>query len=147
MTPHTHSNRADHAGTRPHGRRCVGVVFIALMAFLFTNSAEAQRRPQKKPAKTAPRSGPKDPTQSDLANPGAAKKDGPKSTKAKVRTKGSKSSKTQVFDFTGLSLSGSERKPQLLYFLDRAKEELKRASLERRSFVPEMVRSIDEEAL
>jgi hypothetical protein len=51
------------------------------------------------------------------------------------------------FDFTGLNFEGRLRTPQLLYFLDRASEELERASLERRSFLPEMVRSIDEESL
>jgi hypothetical protein len=53
----------------------------------------------------------------------------------------------KVFDFTGLELAGSVRMPQLLYFLDRAEEELERASLERRSFVPAMMRSLDEESL
>lgn len=53
----------------------------------------------------------------------------------------------KVFDFTGLELAGSVRMPQLLYFLDRAEEELERASLERRSFVPAMMRSLDEENL
>jgi hypothetical protein len=53
----------------------------------------------------------------------------------------------QVFDFTGLEIGGRLRTPQLLYFLDRAREELRQASLERRSFLPEMVRSIDEESL
>ncbi len=52
-----------------------------------------------------------------------------------------------MFDFTGLDISGQLRAPQLLYFLDRAAEELDRASLERRSFLPEMVQSIDEESL
>ena len=52
-----------------------------------------------------------------------------------------------MFDFTGLDLNGRLRTPQLLYFLERASEELERASLRRRSFIPELVRSIDEEAL
>jgi hypothetical protein len=52
--------------------------------------------------------------------------------------------KPKVFDFTGLDISGRLRTPQLLYVLDRATEELERASLERRSFIPEMVRSVDE---
>ena len=55
--------------------------------------------------------------------------------------------KVKRFVFTGLDLEGQMRTPQLLYFLDRVNEELERASLERRSFIPEMVRSVDEEAL
>ena len=47
----------------------------------------------------------------------------------------------------GMNLSGHNRTPQLLYFLERANEELERASLEKRSFIPHMVRSIEEEQL
>lgn len=96
------------------------------------------------------RDGPRAPEQSELADPGSPDEGDagdPNDTGARVRTKGKDTKQTQVFDFSGLNLAGSERKPQLLYFLDRAQEELQRASLERRSFIPEMVRSLDEEAL
>lgn len=53
----------------------------------------------------------------------------------------------KVFDFTGLDLAGRLRTPQLIYFLDRAAQELELASLEKRSFIPEMVESVDEDSL
>ena len=62
-------------------------------------------------------------------------------------SKAKEGGKNQVFDFSGLALGASMRTPQLLYFLERASEELDRASLQRRSFIPEMVRSISEEGL
>ncbi|HTM20073.1 MAG TPA: hypothetical protein VL172_06195 [Kofleriaceae bacterium] len=55
--------------------------------------------------------------------------------------------KMTKLDFTGLDLSGRQRTPQLLYFLERAGSELQAAFLERRSFIPEMMRSLDEERL
>ena len=60
---------------------------------------------------------------------------------------GSKKVKEQTFNFEGLGLNGRNRSPQLLYFLERANEELERASLEKRSFIPHMVKSLEEEAL
>lgn len=62
--------------------------------------------------------------------------------KKKGKDKGPK-----TFDFTALDLNGRMRSPQLLYFLERANEELERASLEKRSFIPHMVRSLEEEHL
>ena len=85
------------------------------------------------------------------------KKDkGPVATEAKAKpadkgdkTGGDKKDKEKVknFDFNALDLNGRMRTPQLLYFLERANEELERASLEKRSFIPHMVRSVEEEAL
>jgi hypothetical protein len=88
---------------------------------------------------------------------GAAKedaKDGKAEGKdAKVEGKDAKAPKKDAkpavknFDFTDFNLSGKMRTPQLLYFLERANEELERASLEKRSFIPHMVRTVEEEAL
>jgi hypothetical protein len=55
--------------------------------------------------------------------------------------------KEQNFNFDGLGLNGRTRSPQLLYFLERANEELERASLEKRSFIPSMVKTVEDEAL
>ncbi|MBA3465756.1 MAG: hypothetical protein H0T46_37850 [Deltaproteobacteria bacterium] len=66
----------------------------------------------------------------------------PKSDGKKGKGQGPK-----TFDFTALDLNGRMRSPQLLYFLERANEELERASLEKRSFIPHMVRSLEEEQL
>lgn len=55
--------------------------------------------------------------------------------------------KPKTYDFNALDLNGRMRSPQLLYFLERANEELERASLEKRSFIPHMVRSLEEEQL
>jgi hypothetical protein len=58
-----------------------------------------------------------------------------------------KDGKVKNFDFNALDLNGRMRTPQLLYFLERANEELERASLEKRSFIPHMVKSVEEESL
>ena len=58
-----------------------------------------------------------------------------------------KDEKPPTLDFTGIQFEGQIHTPQLLYFLDRASQELERASLERRSFIAEMVKSVDEDDL
>lgn len=68
----------------------------------------------------------------------------PAATKAETKKA---STKEQNFNFDNLNLNGRSRSPQLLYFLERANEELERASLEKRSFIPHMVRTVEEEAL
>ncbi|MEO6775326.1 MAG: hypothetical protein ABI467_20350 [Kofleriaceae bacterium] len=67
--------------------------------------------------------------------------------KADKQTKSGKEGKVKTFDFNGLDLNGRMRTPQLLYFLERANEELERASLEKRSFIPAMTKSVEEEQL
>lgn len=66
---------------------------------------------------------------------------------AKAKEPRAKHDKTQVFNFEGLNIAGRLRTPELMYFLERARDELRRASLKRRSFIPEMVRSVDQESL
>jgi hypothetical protein len=83
----------------------------------------------------------KKPLKSDKTEPAPAK---PTATETKKTTK---PAKEQNFNFDNLNLNGRSRSPQLLYFLERANEELERASLEKRSFIPHMVRTVDEEAL
>ena len=110
------------AASSPRQAMWVVGVLVAL-----TTAAAAQ------PGKKGQPAGPSAPAPKDASKPPPpADVEAPKGGKAKV------------FDFTGLDISGRLRTPQLLYFLDRANEELERASLERRSFIPEMVRSVDE---
>ena len=82
------------------------------------------------------------PRKGDKAGDKAADKTAPV-----AKESGGKKDKVKNFDFNALDLNGRMRTPQLLYFLERANEELERASLEKRSFIPHMVRSVEEEAL
>jgi len=114
------------------GPQLARVILCAILLLALAAPAAAQRRKrtaQRKESRPAP------------AATTAARKP---AAQGKPTSKGKKE---QRFDFTGFELAGSVRMPQLLYFLDRAEEELERASLERRTFVPEMLKSIDEENL
>lgn len=106
----------------------------AILALMCAFSLPAAAQPKGKAGKADARSGERD-------KPGAT-------TGATGATGGSdKKPKEKTFDFNNLQLNGQLRTPQLLYFLERANEELERASLEKRSFIPHMVRSMEEEAL
>jgi hypothetical protein len=91
---------------------------------------------KKQPPSPAPTPAPQVDPKADN-NGGGDKSGGDKKGKDKVKN----------FDFNALDLNGRMRTPQLLYFLERANEELERASLEKRSFIPHMVRSVEEEQL
>jgi hypothetical protein len=112
----------DDVVNRPLGLVWSGV-FFAMCVLWLGSPTSAHAQPKKKPL---------------AADPAPA---------ASADTGGKKTGKPKVFDFTGLDINGRLRTPQLLYFLERANEELERASLERRSFIPEMIRTIDEEKL
>ena len=79
----------------------------------------------------------------------AARSDPPARTERSEKTDKAdkKTTKEKNFDFNNLQLNGQLRTPQLLYFLERANEELERASLEKRSFIPHMVRSVEDQPL
>jgi hypothetical protein len=53
----------------------------------------------------------------------------------------------RTIDIGPMQVNGVDHRAQLLYFLERADEELQRASLERKSFIPRLVLTVDEEAL
>lgn len=110
-----------------------GLLPTLVMALVCASALPAAAQPKKKAEPAAA------PAPVPAAAPAA--KDGDKKDDKK------KDGKVQKFDFTGIDLNGRMRTPQLLYFLERANEELERASLEKRSFIPHMVRSVDEEQL
>jgi hypothetical protein len=100
------------------------------------------------PAVAQPRSKKSDKSEPTAGQP--TKVDPKAEAKADVPDKADKSAKkpgVKNFDFSGLDLNGRMRTPQLLYFLERANEELERASLEKRSFIPHLVRTVEEETL
>jgi hypothetical protein len=103
-------------------------------AFLMCAFAAPVAAQPKKPASPGPASAPP---------PDAKAKD----TGDKKASGGGGKDKVKNFDFNALDLNGRMRTPQLLYFLERANEELERASLEKRSFIPHIVRSVEEEQL
>jgi hypothetical protein len=110
-----------------------GLLSACIMVAMCAGVASAQPRKKAPPA----------PTPAPLK---ADKTETPPPTTAPA-TKKTPPTKEQNFNFGDLNLNGRSRSPQLLYFLERANEELERASLEKRSFIPHMVRTVEEEAL
>jgi hypothetical protein len=112
--------------------------FAVVLVCALSAPALAQGKKKKPPVPPPP------PTEKVEASDDT-KPDKPKNEAAAPAKKGPV--KEQNFNFEGLGLNGRSRSPQLLYFLERANEELERASLQKRSFIPHMVRSLEEEKL
>ena len=113
-----------------------GLVPALVLAVMCASVVPADAQPKNK------KSDKNDTAQPTVVDPKADKAD--KDAKKPTTTK---PPATRDFNFSGLDLNGRMRTPQLLYFLERANEELERASLEKRSFIPHMVRTVEEEAL
>jgi hypothetical protein len=47
----------------------------------------------------------------------------------------------------GIKLVGTDHNARMLYFLERANEELERSSLQKRSFIPQLARTVENEKL
>lgn len=109
--------------------RIVGMLalVVALVALAAPSAALAQKGKKKQDKKAAP--APTVTTDDGDGDGGGRKK------------------KARVFEFGAFGIEGSMRTPQLLYFLGRVKQELDRAALEKRSFLPELERSVDEGGL
>lgn len=147
------STASTHGGNRPRpaaARPLLAVVTVWALVGALAAPADAQRRRGRgkpKPAPSAPTPaptpGPKPAGGGEVEPTGTPAP----ATGGEAAAGNKEKGKAKVFDFTGLDINGRLRTPQLLYFLDRASEELERASLEKRSFVPEMINSIDESKL
>jgi hypothetical protein len=99
---------------------------IAIIVLLVTSAAEAKQR--KPPACANPTSD-CDAPRKDVTKP-------PKAPPVKTITIGDP-----------LALGGTLHGMTLLYFIERANEELERSTLPTKSFVPRLVQSVEEEAL
>jgi hypothetical protein len=127
------------------GWGCLPALAMALVCVLVV-PASAQPKKGGKKTPTTTTAGDRPAAASD-ATPASVGGDAPADKSEGKDIKKGKDGKPKTFDFTALDLNGRMRSPQLLYFLERANEELERASLEKRSFIPHMVRSLEEEQL
>jgi hypothetical protein len=143
VNPHSdHPSMGTNPQPHRHRSSWHGRLALVLVVLIGTSGvASAKRKRKGKGDKPAPAAAAPAPDAEPAAPPDDA------TPTLGGRDKPEKGDKPKVFDFTGLGLEGRLRTPQLLYFLDRASEELEQASLERRSFIPEMVRSLDEDGL
>lgn len=74
--------------------------------------------------------------------PARADKKAPPPSTAKAAD--AKAPKVKTYDFGGLDVEGRMRTPQLLYFLQRMQAEFDQTAPDKRSFMPELARTVDE---
>jgi outer membrane biosynthesis protein TonB len=123
----------------PHHWGPLAALTSALMCASIAPASAQPPKPRKPEAKTSkPEAKPPKPE---------PKTDAKVDPKPDPKKRAAAPEKVKTFDFDALDLNGRMRAPQLLYFLERANEELERASLEKRSFVPRLVRSLEDESL
>jgi hypothetical protein len=94
----------------------------------------------KKPAKPAA----SDATDPNAPVPAAAPSADTAVSPATIGVKTEGKGKLKSYDFTAMSIEGKVLTPQIMYLLGRIKVELEKSDLEKRSFIPELVRSADE---
>jgi hypothetical protein len=141
LAPEAVTTGSGAAGSSADGARDTRTVTGTGSGWIRSAASQNRRRRKRRAARRNRR--PAAPAREASDKPAADNRPAPAAPSAQPAGK----DENKVFDFTGLDISGQLRAPQLLYFLDRAAEELDRASLERRSFIPELVKSIDEESL
>jgi hypothetical protein len=78
-----------------------------------------------------------------VASPAIARKQ-KKAPAPATESKPAAESKSKTYTFTGLDIDGKLKTPQLLYFLNRMKSEFDTTAPDKRSFIPELRRSVDE---
>ena len=100
----------------------------------------ATRKPARKPVKPAA----SDATDPNAPAPAAAPSADTAVSPASIGVKAEGKGKLKTYDFTAMSIEGKVLTPQIMYLLGRIKVELEKSDLEKRSFIPELVRSADE---
>jgi hypothetical protein len=101
-------------------------------------AAPARKPVAKKPAAAAQPASPPDGEQAPVATPASVSP----ASAVGVKTEGK--GKLKTYDFTAMGIEGKVLTPQIMYLLGRIKVELEKSDLEKRSFIPELVRSVDE---
>ena len=102
------------------------------------------KKPAPKPAKKPAKPAASDATDPNAPVPAPAPSADTAVSPATIGVKTEGKGKLKSYDFTAMSIEGKVLTPQIMYLLGRIKVELEKSDLEKRSFIPELVRSADE---